>query len=161
MNIIKQHFHPSTLSLFLILCLIPFIDEYFLGLYNEKRFFQSALLILCALLYFRPLDLEKRAKLLLFITFSLGFISSILSNNLLNSGLNYLHSMMLICLVFLGYKIKDNNSILFYTILFSNIFILSFSLLNYFFLYFQVINHLQMLFCMASTTFDFLTSFRF
>lgn len=133
MNIIKKHSHSLILSLFLIFCLIPFIDEYILGLYNEKRFFQSILLILCALLYFKPLNLEQKAKLLLFSILSLGFISALLSNNLLNSGLNYLHNIMLISLIFLGYKIKDNNSTLFYTILFSNIFILSFSLLNYYF----------------------------
>ncbi|WP_257325351.1 O-antigen ligase family protein [Pseudoalteromonas rhizosphaerae] len=128
---IKKISHTIIPSVFLIFCLIPFIDEYFLGLFNEKRAFQSILLILCALLYFHSFKLEKKSKLILVSVLFIGLISTLLSENLLYSSLSYLHATMLISLVFLGYKIKDNNSILFYTIFFSNVFLVSYSLLNY------------------------------
>ncbi|WP_446440863.1 O-antigen ligase family protein [Pseudoalteromonas sp. 1181_04] len=102
-----------------------------MGLFNEKRAFQSILLILCALLYFHSFKLEKKSKLILVSVLFIGLISTLLSENLLYSSLSYLHATMLISLVFLGYKIKDNNSILFYTIFFSNVFLVSYSLLNY------------------------------
>eukprot|EP01093_Parvamoeba_rugata_P011289 TRINITY_DN309_c0_g1_i8.p1 TRINITY_DN309_c0_g1~~TRINITY_DN309_c0_g1_i8.p1 ORF type:complete len:442 (+),score=13.35 TRINITY_DN309_c0_g1_i8:296-1621(+) len=131
MQFIKSHSHHIALSIFLIACLTPFIDEYFFGLFNEKRAFQSILLSMCALFYFPSLKLEKKANLTLTLVLLLGLISTLLSNNLLHSSLSYLHATMLISLVFLGYKIKSDNSILFYTILFSNVFLVSYSLLNY------------------------------
>lgn len=126
----KKTYHPITPSIFLVICLIPFIDKYFFGLFNEKRAFQSILLILCAVFYSPSFKLKKN-KLILTLVLLLGLISTLLSNNLLHSSLSYLHAIMLISLIFLGCKIKADNSILFYTILFSNVFLVSYSLLNY------------------------------
>ncbi|GAA65497.1 hypothetical protein P20311_3308 [Pseudoalteromonas sp. BSi20311] len=128
---IKKTPHTIIFSAFLIFCLIPFIDEYFFGLFNEKRIFQSLLLILCTLLYFHLIKLEKKTKLILISVLLLGLISTYLSKNILYSSLLYLHTTMLISLIILGYKIKDHSSILFYTILLSNVFLVSYSLLNY------------------------------
>ena len=128
---ITRKYQAIIPSLFLIISLTPYIDEYFLGLFNEKRAFQSILLILCALLYFHSFKLSRTLKLMLAIVFILGYISTLKNENSLYSCLNYLHTIMLISLVFLGYKIRDRNSILFYTIFFSNIFLVSYSFLNY------------------------------
>lgn len=127
----KENHYPITLSIFLVICLTPFIDKYFLGLFNEKRAFQSILLIFCTLLYFHSIKLEKKPKLILISVLLLGLISTFLSKNILYSSLLYLHTTMLISLIILGYKIKGHDSILFYTILFSNVFLVSYSLLNY------------------------------
>ncbi|MGS0534578.1 O-antigen ligase family protein [Pseudoalteromonas sp. SaAl2] len=131
MNIIKLNYHSLIPSFFLVFCLLPFIDESLLGLFNEKRLFQTLVLILFFVFYFQLLKINRRVKLLLALVLFIGFASTLLSNNILNTSLIYLHTLMLINLVFLGYKIEENNSILFYTIFFSNVFVVSYSLLNY------------------------------
>ncbi len=61
-----KHASLYIISLFLVLSLIPFIDSYVLGLYNEKRVFQVITLLL-SLAFIPKLSLDKKYHLILFL----------------------------------------------------------------------------------------------
>ena len=130
MHFLKLNIHSIIPSIFLIACSAPFVDEYFLGLFNEKRIFQSVTLLFYSMLYFYKHQISS--KLLILIIF-LGFWSVLLSYNLLYATLNYIHTLMLLSAIIVGYEIGKNNFLLFITIFFCNLFITLYSLLNYFF----------------------------
>jgi hypothetical protein len=120
------------LSLFLILSLTPFIDTHLLGLYNEKRGFQAVALVL-SLILIPKLSINKKYYIIFFLLILFASLSVIYSGNKLQSILNFLHFIMLIFFINLGFNLKAHINKLFFLLLFSNLFVVSYSLLNYLF----------------------------
>lgn len=129
-----KHASLYIISLFLVLSLIPFIDNYFVGLYNEKRAFQVIALLL-SLAFIPKLSLDKKYHPILFLLVFCVSFSLLFSENKLQAILNFLHFTMLISFINLGFNLKDNVSKFFLLLFFCNLFVVSFSLLNYLFYY--------------------------
>lgn len=128
MNKININFY--VLTIFLLLSLTPFIDIYFLGLYNEKRGFQIIFLI--AALFLTPkLKLTKNKYNLLLLFIILTYTSVIFSSNKLQSLLNSLHFLLLLNLINFGFSLGKSINKLPFLIAIVNILAVSLSLLNY------------------------------
>lgn len=115
---------------FLLLSLLPNIDYYFLGMYNEKRGFQVATLVL-SLIFIPKIKLDKRHCLFLVLVTLLALLSVTLSENKLQAILNFLHIILLVNLINLGLTLQKNINKIFLLFFFSNLFVVCYSLLNY------------------------------
>ena len=125
-----QNISLYILSSFVILSLLPTIDSYFLGLYNEKRGFQAITLAL--LIISTPkLSLNKKYYIVLALILLLSFFSVIFSDNKLQAILNLLHFTLLMNLISLGFTLQKNINKIFLLFFFSNLFVVCYSLLNY------------------------------
>ena len=100
-----QNIGLYILCSFLILSLLPTIDSYFLGLYNEKRGFQVAVLALSIILV-PKLRLDKKYYSILVVIFFSALLSTIFSYNKLQAALNFLHLILLINIINLGFTLK-------------------------------------------------------
>ena len=134
-----QNISLYILCSFLILSLFPTIDSYFLGLYNEKRGFQVAVLALSITLV-PKLRLDKKYYSILVIIFFSALLSTIFSYNKLQAALNFLHLILLINIINLGFTLQKNINKIFFLLFFSNLFVVCYSLLNYSFF---IINQAQ------------------
>lgn len=115
---------------FLLLSLLPNIDYYFLGMYNEKRGFQVATLVL-SLIFIPKIKLDKRHYLFLVLITLLALLSITLSENKLQAILNFLHITLLVNLINLGFTLQKNIKKIIFLLFFSNLFVVCYSLLNY------------------------------
>ncbi|KPZ51893.1 O-antigen ligase [Pseudoalteromonas sp. P1-25] len=115
---------------FLLLSLLPSIDYYFLGMYNEKRGFQVATLVL-SLIFIPKIKLDKRHYLFLVLVTLLALLSVTLSENKLQAILNFLHITMLVNIINLGFTLQKNIKKTILLLFFSNLFVVCYSLLNY------------------------------
>ncbi|WP_193039016.1 O-antigen ligase family protein [Pseudoalteromonas nigrifaciens] len=134
-----QNIGLYILCSFLILSLFPTIDSYFLGLYNEKRGFQVAVLALSIILV-PKIRLDKKYYSILVIIFFSALLSTTFSYNKLQAVLNFLHLILLINIINLGFTLQKNINKIFFLLFFSNLFVVCYSLLNYSFF---IINQAQ------------------
>ncbi|WP_352255304.1 O-antigen ligase family protein [Pseudoalteromonas sp. 19-MNA-CIBAN-0066] len=106
-------------------------------LYDSKRFMQVVLLTTtCFTIRFIP-KISKKNSILLYILVSSGILSVFYSEHLFTSLHYFLHSILLINLIFLGINLSKNLPIIFLSIASFNIVIICCSLLNYSFYIFD------------------------
>jgi len=125
-----QNISLYILSSFVILSLLPTIDSYFLGLYNEKRGFQVTALAL-SLIFIPKLNIDRKYYTILALIFLSAFFSALFSDNKLQTILNFLHFILLINMINLGFILQKNINKIFFLLFVSNLFVVCYSLLNY------------------------------
>lgn len=123
-------------NLYIILICILLLSSFtpILGienLYDKKRFAQIIFISVIFMLFFSSIKLSTQVKLLFFSIFIIGFISVLLSSNLLYSTLQLTHTFFLVHLILFGVYIQKRVNSLFYLLFFSNLFLICVAILNY------------------------------
>ncbi|WP_372530364.1 O-antigen ligase family protein [Pseudoalteromonas sp.] len=120
---------------FLLVCSIPFLDSFYLGLFNEKRAAQIVLLALCAPLITKVnySKISCKFQLTLALLFFLAFLSVFFSENSFYSSLLILHYILLLGIIVLGMETIRGSNLLFKTSIAISIFLSGYFLLNFFF----------------------------
>lgn len=125
----KKKSYLFFICILILLLIISLLSNF--NLYDKKRFLQSLLIVMSFIGLYGSLQVTNMFKWLISTIFIIGSLSALLSTNPAQSFLHLIHIYLLLSLIVLGIYLKDKINYLFYLLFFSNIFLVSSSLLNY------------------------------
>lgn len=125
----NNQFYILLVFIFIALSLLAHIFTN--NLYDTKRLTQVILITVVFVISYGKLKPNKKLNTIFYTILTIGAVSTALSSNILNSFLHLTHIFLLFGLITLGIYLKEKVNHLFYILFFTNIFLISSSLLNY------------------------------